>query len=117
MNVQVEQLQTAFNITWDPPLATPSAPTSYTIHYKLTTDKMAKEITLPATNRHFVLSTWPHYGREYEIEITASFSTFKGAPTRPLIERTSECSFYNAYILNYKRNPSVTSQSNSGKQN
>ena len=90
MNVQVEQLQTAFNITWDPPMASRTSPTSYVIHYKLTSDKVAREIVLPTSASHFVLSTYPHYGREYEIEVAASFPTFKGLPSGPFIERSSK---------------------------
>ena len=89
MNVLVEQLQTAFNITWDPPVATPSSPTSYVIHYKLTSDKQEHEVVLPASRRHFILSTWPHYGREYELGVSANFPTLKGSSSGPFIQRSS----------------------------
>ena len=88
MNIQ--QLQTAFNITWEPPSVSPSPPVSYIIHYKLTSEKQAKEVVLPATNNHFILSTWPHYGKEYEIGVAASFATFKGATSGPFIQRSSK---------------------------
>lgn len=91
MNVLVEQLQTAFNITWDPPVATPSSPTSYVIHYKLTSVKQEHEVVLPASRRHFILSTWPHYGREYEVGVSANFPTLKGSSSGPFIQR-SKCS-------------------------
>ena len=88
-NVNIKQLQTAFNISWEPPLASVSPPISYVIHYKMVSQKQAKEVSVPASSNHFILSTWPHYGVEYEVGVAAKFAMFKGATSGPYIQRTN----------------------------
>lgn len=90
MNLNIEELITAFNVSWETPLQLPAPVSAYVISYRLTSESSATEITVSPDTHYFLLSTYPHYGREYLIEVYAKYPSGIGEPAGPLIQR-SKC--------------------------
>ncbi|XP_053381930.1 embryonic protein UVS.2-like [Mercenaria mercenaria] len=90
INLNIDEMIAGFNISWQSPLQTPSAMTSYVISYKLTSDAVHKEIDVSPETRYFLLSTYPHFGREYSIEIYAKYPSGNSQSAGPVILR-SKC--------------------------
>ncbi|KAH3709931.1 uncharacterized protein LOC127858415 [Dreissena polymorpha] len=90
-NLRVEQMLSAFNVSWQPPNTPSSQPVAYVIRYKMASSSMAKEITVSPERTYFLLSTYPHFGVEYSIEVYARFDIGNGESAGPVIIR-SKCS-------------------------
>lgn len=90
MNLNIEELNTAFNVSWETPLQLPAPVTAYVISYRLTSESSATEITVSPNTHYFLLSTYPHYGREYSIEVYAKYPSGIGEPAGPLLQRSSK---------------------------
>ncbi|KAH3709898.1 hypothetical protein DPMN_069363 [Dreissena polymorpha] len=80
----------AFNVSWQPPNTPSSQPVAYVIRYKMTSSSMAKEITVSPERTYFLLSTYPHFGVEFSIEVYARFDIGNGESAGPVIIRSSK---------------------------
>jgi hypothetical protein len=90
VDVNIEELTTAFNISWKPPIKPPFVITSYIISYKLTSESVSNEIAVSPDSRYFLLSTYPHFGREYSIEIYTRYTTGNSESVGPVYHRSSK---------------------------
>jgi hypothetical protein len=90
VDVNIEELTIAFNISWKPPVKAPFVITSYVISYKLTSESVSKEIAVSPDSRYFLLSTYPYFGREYSIEIYTRYTTGNSDSVGPVSPRSSK---------------------------